>query len=226
VDPRGAGGDALVKVKIYVEGGGDSKELHARCREGFRKLVERAGFTQRMPAFVACGGRGSAYDRFKTAVSLGGDTAYPMLLVDSEDPVEPPPGGAIRPESPAAWEHLKRRDDWDRPAGVENDQAQLMVTSMETWIMADRKALEGFFGHCLRSNGLLPENNLETRPRQAVLASLEDATRDCGKGKGYRKGRPSFQLLAQVAPSVLAERLPHFRRFVETLGKHLQGSDG
>ncbi len=44
-------------VKVYVEGGGDSKELRTRCREGFSKLVERAGFKDRMPKFVACGGR-------------------------------------------------------------------------------------------------------------------------------------------------------------------------
>jgi hypothetical protein len=214
-----------VKVKVYVEGGGDSKELQARCREGFRKLVERAGFTKPMPAFVACGGRASAYDRFKTAAGLGGSATYPVLLVDSEYPVEPPPGEEVQPESPTAWEHLKRRDHWERPAGVENDQAQLMVTSMETWIMADRKALSRYFGHCLRSNGLLPESALETRPRQAVLASLENATRDCGKGRAYRKGKPSFQLLAQLDPSTLTRHLPYFRRFVETLGMHLQGSD-
>jgi hypothetical protein len=214
-----------VKVKIYVEGGGDSKELHARCREGFRKLVERAGFTKRMPAFVACGGRESAYDAFKTAAGLSSAATYPMLLVDSEDPVEPPPGEEVHPESPTAWDHLKRRDHWERPTSVENDQAQLMVTCMETWIMADRRALGDVFGHCLQSNGLLPESALETRPRQDVLASLENATRDCGKGKAYRKGKPSFQLLAQLDPSTLAQHLPYFRRFVETLGMHLQGSN-
>lgn len=213
-----------MKVKIYVEGGGDSKELHARCREGFRKLVEHAGFTQRVPAFVACGGRESTYDRFKTAASLGVAATYPMLLVDSEDPVEPPPGEEIQPESPTAWDHLKRRDNWERPAGVENEQAQLMVTCMETWIMADRKALKDFFGHSLQSNRLLPEKALETRPHEAVLESLADATRDCGKGKAYRKGKPSFQLLARLDPSVLARHLPHFRRFVATLGRHLAGN--
>ena len=30
-----------MKKVIYLEGGGDSKELHTRCREGFRKLLEK-----------------------------------------------------------------------------------------------------------------------------------------------------------------------------------------
>ena len=27
-----------MRITIYIEGGGDSKELHTRCREGFRRL--------------------------------------------------------------------------------------------------------------------------------------------------------------------------------------------
>jgi len=77
-----------VSVKIYVEGGGDSKEQHVRCREGFRKLIEKAGFRGRMLAIIAGGGRESAYDSFKTAVATGAQAPYPMLLVDSEDPVQ------------------------------------------------------------------------------------------------------------------------------------------
>jgi hypothetical protein len=127
-----------VNVKIYVEGGGDSKEQHARCREGFSKLIEKAGFRGRMPRIIAGGGRESTYDRFKTATAAGAQAAYPMLLVDSEDPV---PEEETVPDSALAWVHLKSRDNWDRPAGVKNDQAQLMVTCMETWIMVDREAL-------------------------------------------------------------------------------------
>lgn len=73
-----------MKVKVYVEGGGDGKSLHIKCREGFRKLFEKAGFKGRMPATRACGGREAAYDDFKTAVEHAGDDEYPMLLVDSE----------------------------------------------------------------------------------------------------------------------------------------------
>ena len=37
----------------------------------------------------------------------------------------------------------------------------------------------------------------------------------------YRKGRDSFGLLGKVEPEKLKTRLPHFRRFVETLEERL-----
>lgn len=42
-------------MKIYVEGGGDSKELKTRCRRGFSNFFEKAGLKGRMPRVVACG---------------------------------------------------------------------------------------------------------------------------------------------------------------------------
>ena len=46
--------------RIYVEGGGDAKDLRTRCREGFHKLLENAGFTGRVPRIVASGSRNEA----------------------------------------------------------------------------------------------------------------------------------------------------------------------
>ena len=66
VDGRPTWGNPLVS-KIYLEGGGDSTQLTIRCREGFRKLLVKCGFAGRMPRLVACGGRGTAFDRFMTA---------------------------------------------------------------------------------------------------------------------------------------------------------------
>jgi hypothetical protein len=208
----------VVKVKIYVEGGGDSKEQHARCREGFSKLIEKAGFRGRMPRIIAGGGRESTYDRFKTATAASAQAAYPMLLVDSEDPV---PEEETVPDSAVAWGHLKSRDNWDRPTSVKNDQAQLMVTCMETWIMADQEALRTVFGASLRTNALLPQNDLEARTRQDVHNALENATRDCGREKAYRKGSRSFQVLAQLTPETLKQHLPYFQRFITTLDRYL-----
>lgn len=201
-----------MKVKIYIEGGGDSKSQHVQCREGFRKLFENAGFAGRMPRTVAGGGRDSTFEAFKTAAAIGSQDAVPMLLVDSEDPVS----------APTVWEHLQVRDGWERPADVTDDQAQLMVTCMETWIMADRAALNRAFGSPLQTSALLPLSALETRPRDAVQDVLAHATRNCGRDKAYNKGRRSFQVLAYLNPETLKQRLPYFRRLVETLDRLLQ----
>ena len=158
-----------MKVKIYIEGGGDSKELHSRCREGYRKLIEKCGFTGRMPSPVACGGRQKTYDMFSTAQTSGDGSSYPLLLVDSEDLVN---GTDVTPNSPIAWDHLSQRDHWPRPEGVNNNQAQMMTTCMETWIMADQKTISEFFGHRIREKALLPIHNLESRSRSDVKVSL------------------------------------------------------
>ena len=76
-----------MKVTIYVEGGGDSKYQHIQCRQGFRRLIENSGFAGKMPGIFACGGRGAAFGDFKTAMKSKSPTDYPVLLVDSEDPV-------------------------------------------------------------------------------------------------------------------------------------------
>ncbi|MBU0510178.1 MAG: DUF4276 family protein [Chloroflexi bacterium] len=200
-------------VNIYVEGGGDSKELHIRCRQGFRKLLEKAGFIGRMPGIVACGGRGTAFDRFETAVEVSNTTDYPILLVDSEEPVS---------KGVNSWEHLNSRDGWKRPDRADDDQAQLMVTCMETWIIADRAALSDFFGDCLQTSALLPETGLEQYDRHRVQDTLENATRPCGSRRAYRKGRRSFQVLERLNPDTLRQYLPHFKHLIETLEKHLR----
>ncbi|MGH9842758.1 MAG: DUF4276 family protein [Blastocatellia bacterium] len=206
-----------MKVKLYVEGGGDSKEQHARCREGFCKLINNAGFVGRSPAIVACGGRDGAYKKFKTAATFNVDE-YPILLVDSEDPVANPDENT---DSDSAWQHLKARDGWDCPDSVANDQAQLMATCMEAWIMADHRSLSAFFGKCLQTSALLPPLNIEARIRHEVQDALQHATRNCGKDRSYTKGKKSFEVLGKLDPNTLKLHLPYFRRMIATLDCHL-----
>ncbi len=202
-------------VKVYVEGGGDSKELHVRCREGYRRLLENADFQEHMPRIVACGGRGATYASFRTAAANQEEVS--LLLVDSEDPIAP----TDDPDSDLPWQHLQTRDGWERPHHAANDQAQLMATCMETWIMADQAALRAVFGNGLQVSALLPERDLEQRDRHAVQNALEHATRNCGRDKAYQKGRRSFQVLAACSPATLTQYLPYFRRFIATLRRYL-----
>ena len=167
-----------------------------------------------MPAFVAGGSRNQTYDLFRTAMTTGDTDTYPVLLVDSEDPVE---AQDVSRDSTAAWTHLQQRDSWQRPPGARNDQAQLMATCMETWIMADRTTLLEFFGTSLNHNRLLPVNDLERRTRQEVQESLEMATVGCGANKMYTKRQRSFHVLAVLNPATLRDTLPNFNRFIETL---------
>ena len=89
-----------------------------------------------------------------------------------------------------------------------------MVTTMETWLVADATAVINHFPG-INSNKL-PSVDLESRSKEDILAALENTTSQSNKGK-YKKGRDSFELLANLNPEELKDKLPHFRRFVEAL---------
>lgn len=204
-----------MSAHLYIEGsrtGANSKSDQIRCREGFRKLIERAGFSERMPRLTACGGRASAFDDFRTAHATSKKGDFVAMLVDSEDPMS---------DVEKAWEHLKTRDDWDKPDGAVDGQVLLMTTCMETWIAADRDALKQYYGHKLQENALPPLHDLEKRGRHDVLAKLEHATRHCSNGtNSYSKGRRSFEVLGMLNPDAL-NALPSFARMVRILREKL-----
>ena len=204
-----------MSVTVYVEGGGDSAQLKAQCRKGFRELLDKAGFGGRLPRVVPCGSRNRAFRNFERALRDG--VGYPILLVDSEDPVAGSDRSDANPSG--AWRHLSRRDDWTRPSGAKDDQAQLMVTTMETWLLADRQTLIAYFP-AVNAGALPPDADLESRRKKEVSDALRNATQSSSKGR-YHKGNHSFDLLGRVQPDELKRSLPHFRRFVETMGARL-----
>lgn len=197
------------KTTIYIEGGGDSKQLRLLCRKGFRKLLENCGFTGYMPKLVACGGRDSAFDDFKIAHANKNNSDYVAMLIDSEDPLN----------NLDAWEHLKIRDRWDKPLDSEDDQVLFMTTCMETWIVADQDALAKHYGSKLQKNALPPLFNLESRSRQDIQNDLFHATRDCSNA--YKKGKRSFNVLEKLSPPELELHLMSFVRVKNILENRL-----
>lgn len=195
-----------MSAHLYIEGG-ESKEDQIRCREGFRKLIGKLGFAEgkKMPRLSACGGRNSAFDDFKTAHGSSKEGDYIAMLIDSEDPVA---------DGEKTWEHLKTRDNWDRPAGADDEQVLLMTTCMETWIVADRAALTEHYGHKLQENALPPLIDLENRNRKEVHHKLTQATRDCSNA--YAKGKRSFEVVGILSPTALSS-LPAFARMASVL---------
>jgi hypothetical protein len=198
-----------VSATIYLEGGGDSKELRTKCQQGFHKLLEKCGYSGRMPRLVACGGRGEAYDRFKTHKSKTG-RAYLGLLIDSEEPMA---------DIEKTWAHLAKHGPGKKPKGATDDQVLLMIACMETWIVADRTALAAHYGSELLENALPPLVNLEDRHRHDVQDRLTRATRKCGNA--YAKGKRSFEVLAKLDPETLAKYLPSFARARRILDEKL-----
>jgi hypothetical protein len=199
----------LTDYKIYVEGGGH-KDLDAKLREGFRKLIDRCGVTNR-PRIVAAGGRQQAFESFKNE-HVNGKTRHVAMLIDSEDPVEDV-------ESP--WAHLAKRpdDEWEKPAGATDDQVLFMTTCMETWLIADHAALQRVYAKDnpshLKTKGLPVVNgDLESRDRKIVFADLQKATGACKKQ--YEKDERSFETLGELNPATLSP-LPSFARTIRII---------
>ena len=194
-----------MSVKLFVEGGGNSKVLKTACRRGFSIFIEKAGAKDRMPRIVASGSRDQAYDQFKTAHVQQNEVA--MLLVDAEGPVT----------SADSWQHLESCDSWIRPTRATNDQCHLMVQVMESWFLADREALANFYQQGFRPNAL-PGNprQIEHIPKKNVEDGLDRATRATTRGR-YHKGRHSFEILASLDPPKVANASPHAKRFIQAL---------
>lgn len=199
-----------MSTRIYIEGGGDSKGLHVRCRQGFRQLLERCGFSGRMPRLVACGGRSAAYGDFKTAHESN-KAEYVAMLIDSEKPVS-------NPEE--TWDHLRNCDRWERPDGADDEQVLFMTTCMETWIVADRDTLRQHYGSSLQESALPSLISLEQGNRQDIQEGLKRATRNCSNA--YQKGKRSFEILGKLEPETMESHLPAFQRAKRILNEKLQ----
>jgi Domain of unknown function (DUF4276) len=128
-------------------------------------------------------------------------------LVDSEDLVA---------DGVAEWAHLKKSAAWNRPSASGNDDAFLMVCSMETWFLADREALKKFFHDCWRDNALPQWPNLEAISKEMVFEKLALATAGCGK-KAYSKGKRSFEILKVIDPAMVEAKCPGAKRLLDRL---------
>jgi len=201
-----------VSSHLYIEGsktGADSKEDQIRCREAFRKLIEKAGFSKKMPRLSACGGRGTVFKDFKIALTSCRVGDYIAMLIDSEDPPA---------DIEKTWDHLKIRDGWEKPTGAGDEQVLFMTTCMETWIVADKEVLKEHFLRNFQESALPKPYNLESQHRHDVHDKLERATRNCSNA--YAKGKRSFELLGKLNPSALSA-LPSFSRMVRILSSKL-----
>jgi hypothetical protein len=197
-----------VSVPVYVEGGGDYKhsDTNAVCRRGFGTLFAKLGLPKGSFRVIPGGSRSETYKDFRIKIGLG-SADFIILLVDSE--------GAVA-ANVGSWAFLKASDGWDRPQGVAEDQAQLMVQCMEAWFLADGEALARFYGQGFVRGALRGRTNIEQVPKNDVIQALERASRATQKGK-YHKTRHAFALLAQIDVEQVRARSERARRLFDTL---------
>lgn len=204
-------------VRVYLEGGGDQASGLSACRRAFgdffRLLQEEAAANGAKLDFVAAGGRGKAFDKFKTAVETAPERVN-LLLVDSE---EPPLVGA-KEEKHSTWRHFRDRpgDGWERPAGIDDNRALLIIQALEAWLLLDDKALRKKYGECLVSKGI-PLAKVSDKSPSELVDILERATAKCSAK--YSKMH-AFEILPHVRLD-LVESDPSGERAIRLIRQHL-----
>jgi hypothetical protein len=190
---------------VFVEGGGPHGKTRTECRKAFHTFLRRfLGEDAQMPRVSACGSRNEAYGDFCRSLNHDSDTLA-ILLVDSEEPVA---------AGKTSCAHLLDRDGWNKSMPEAN--VHLMVQCMESWFLADRAALQEYYGQGFRPNVLPGNPAVEAIPKVDVMDGLVRATRDTTKGE-YHKTRHGFAILEILDPTKVTDRSPRAKAFLDFL---------
>lgn len=205
-------------VTIYMEGGGVKPGTKKKLRDGMIDFLKRGlnkaeNAKKRKLNIVCCGDRRRTYYAFRNARKYANGDEVVILLVDAEDPVT----------ALTVVEHLRNRpgDGWGL-TGVPENYVHLMVQTMETWIVADKDALSGFYGQGFQENSLPLHENLEEVSKKAVAYALNRATTKTKTKGPYHKIRHASQLLGLIDPGKVRKKCPHCELLFLTLGAVLE----
>lgn len=192
---------------MYLEGGGPyaKSQTAAACRKAFHLFFESALGNQRKPRIVASGSRDEAYHEFCRSLDNDPDI-FAVLLVDSEDPV-----AAGR----TAVAHLRQRENhWNH--AMPDGQVHIMVQCMETWFLADKTALEKYYGSKFKVSALPPNPKIEEISKHDVLKCLAGATKATSKGS-YHKTKHGFDILERIDPGAVRRASRHADELIKLL---------
>lgn len=196
----------MVGVRLIIEGGGAGSDADGELREGMNKFIKTVLPNAKSPRIIAAGSRNEAYNSFCAALKNFEDN-YIIVLVDSED--------AVKPDN-TVWQHVLQRDKWTQPTGTSNEQAHLMVRSMECWFLADKPALEAYFGKDFNANALPKNANIEEIDRHVAATGIDNAAKNTAK-KGYHKSRDGFKLIGRIDGNKVCSVSCHAREFFRVL---------
>jgi len=93
-----------------------------------------------------------------------------------------------------------------------------MVQAIEAWLIADRKALRGFYGEGFKEEKL-PDDDVEKIPKKRLLIALRAATRKSDKGKYDKKH--AFHIIGILDVATVREAAPHCEALFHVLEEQL-----
>lgn len=200
---------------IYLIIEGDNKRSEPQFRKAFRhffrdlyEAAEQKGIKFHSP--IMAGSNREALKDFTRQWKSSKD-AFVVLLVDADAVVTQP-----------RWQHLKQHRKWDDVPAVDEKHCHLMVTAMETWLIADLETLASYYKQGFNPK-LIPKNtNVEQVSNKKVLQALNAATKETSKGK-YHKTRHAPDILYLLNPEKVRQAAPHCKLLFETLRQVITG---
>ena len=190
-----------MRIRIYFEG---TPALRPSLGEFLERAVPAARGKLKL---VAGGGRDKTIDDFGRAFR---NTCpdFLILLVDSEEADD----GKLEIR-------LRAKRNWRVPRNARTKHRICwMVQCMETWLIADRAALRGYYGRKLHEKSLPRNQDVESIPKIDVLKALIRATKS-----QYDKGTHTAKILLLLDPDVVCGAAPHCKRLREIIARQVGG---
>ena len=103
------------------------------------------------------------------------------------------------PDEGRLLQKVTANPEWESGLAVRTEQVHFMVQVMESWLIADRDALEAYYGQGFRPARLPANPKVEEISKGDVAKGLRDATRDTNKGP-YHKTKHAPTIFARVDP--------------------------
>ena len=198
-----------------MEGGGPGAGGKAAIRRGMDRFLSSAKDAARTAGIgwdlVPCGPRSETYKRFRAVLNQTRESVANILLVDAETEV-----------TTGARVHLKNQENWDL-SHADDKAVHLMVQVMETWIVADPKALADYYGRGFNAGSMPNRHDLEQEPKKQVEDALRNATRRTQKGT-YHKIKHASELLGRIDPARVRARCPYCKRLFADLERIIRAA--
>ena len=188
------------EIRIYYEG---DKALAPGFAQFFSQLRDTAK-ERRCKFSLISGKSGSeACQDFATALKTH-KNAWNILLKDSE-----------APDHGKLSSSLCEEQAWDKS---HSDSIFWMVQMMESWLHADKEALEKFYGAGFRKNALKRNPKVEEISKADLTDGLATATKECSRGNYFENKRSHGpRLLASINPGKVQQAAPNCKRLFETV---------
>ena len=136
-----------------------------------------------------------------------------ILLIDSEKPA---------PNAAEAIRALRSSSYWDANAAPgEDERINFMVQAMESWFIADPRAMARHFGNGFGTGSLPNPQNAESISPNGLTDSIDQALRSIGgrRRKKYDKVSDGARLLALIDEATVRRNCPSFGRLTDFLSR-------